>query len=135
MSMLRNVLGHRLVRFALVGGTATLLDYGLYMGLSLILPLPVAKGLSTTAACVYSFFLQRRWTFQAEAATTPMVLRYLLAQAVNIGVNVLVNQLAYQLLHQRTLAFILATGVAMAVNYALQKTFVFNQKAKKRSEP
>ncbi|HNW85692.1 MAG TPA: GtrA family protein [Candidatus Limiplasma sp.] len=126
MSALQKLLGHRLIRFALVGGTATLLDYGLYMALGWALPLPAAKGISTTLACVYSFFLQRRWTFRAAPASLPMAVRYLLTQAVNISVNVLVNQLAYGVLHQRTLAFALATAAATTVNYLLQKAFVFS---------
>lgn len=123
-------LSHELRQFLLIGGTATLIDLILYFLLGLWIPASLSKFLSMSCSCVFSFFMNRRWTFESrEKITVLQVTKYIAVQFINIGVNVGVNALAlYFLGTSKLAAFVAATGTAMAVNFLLQKFLVFRTK-------
>ena len=54
-----------------------------------------------------------------------MVLLFIMSQIINIGVNTGTNYILYIIIKSRTIPFIIATGVAMVVNYLLQNYVVF----------
>ena len=55
-------------RFVLVGGTNTLIDFGLLFTLKALgLPAIGANIISTTAAFVFSFFANKKYTFQTNS--------------------------------------------------------------------
>ena len=107
----------------LVGGVSTALDFVIYTLLSRWLT-------PTPAICstLFAFLFNRNWTFQNEEQSLLKSLgKYYLAQAANIATNVLVNALLLRLTGRRILAFVGATGVAMCLNYLLQRLFVFRK--------
>ena len=55
-------------RFIVVGGISTLVDFLIYMIISVKLPVSISKAISMCISCVVSFFLNRKWTF--EVSTT-----------------------------------------------------------------
>lgn len=117
---------HRILRFLFVGGTSTLLDYGIYLLVSRRVNFNLAKALSMVCSCVYSFFLNKSFTFQDKRRTSVgHVARYLISQAINIGINVAVNALVYGWTDWKLLGMLCATGSAMIVNFLLQRFFVF----------
>lgn len=126
----KGIVSHELLRFLLIGGTATLIDLILYLLLGLWMPASFSKFLSMSCSCMFSFFMNRRWTFKSqEKITVLQVTKYVMAQFINIGVNVGVNALAlYSLGAPKLMAFMLATGTAMALNFLLQKFLVFRTK-------
>lgn len=128
---LKGAFSRELLRFLLIGGTATLIDLILYLLLGLWIPASFSKFLSMSCSCVFSFFMNRRWTFESrEKITVLQVTKYVAVQLVNIGVNVGINALVlYSLGAPKLAAFVAATGTAMAVNFLLQKFLVF------RAEP
>lgn len=114
------------LRFLLVGGTSTILDYVIYMVLSRYINYSLAKVISMCCACIYSFFLNKGFSFRDQSKTDIVqLIKYVTALVVNITVNVLVNALVLEMVGIKTIAFIVATGTAMIVNYLLQKEFVF----------
>lgn len=116
----------KLFRFLITGGCSTGIDFVIYIFLSRSVNLSVAKTISMCTASIFSYFINKKWTFQDKKAVyTAQVFKYILAQAVNLGVNVGMNAAMYSLFHQKVIAFVLATGTAMTVNYLLQKRFVF----------
>lgn len=117
----------RLIRFVIVGGSATGIDAVLYMLLSMRWSINLSKTLSMLIACVYSFFLQKKWTFQAKGSVVKQVVLYAGVQIVNIVVNVKTNEQVYILLENKVYAFIIATAFASLVNYILQKAVVFRE--------
>ena len=119
----------KLFRFLITGGCSTGIDFVIYIFLSRSINLSVAKTISMCTASVFSYFVNKKWTFQDKKAVyTTQVFKYTLAQSVNLGVNVGINAAMFSLFHQKVIAFVLATGTAMTVNYLMQKWFVFSEK-------
>ena len=114
------------IRFLIVGGTSTLIDYILYMLLSIRLDVSISKLISMLCASIFSYINNKNWTFSnKEKTNTIMIIKYVGSQIVNISVNILVNAIMYKLLVIKTIVFIFATGTAMVVNYLLQNYIVF----------
>lgn len=117
------------VRFVLVGGCCTLIDFAIYMLLVDRIGAIWGKGISMGCAMIVNYFLNKFWSFSANnTKAAPELVRYVCAQAVNITVNVSVNAISLKLLGVKSIAFILATGIAMTVNYLLQRFWVFKKK-------
>ena len=115
-------------RFLLVGGSSTLLDYVIYWLLSSVINYNIAKCVSMTFSCVYSFFLNKNFTFgDSRSVSVGHIVRFVLSQFVNIGVNVSVNALVYGATQIKILGMVCATAIAMIVNFLLQRFFVFNR--------
>lgn len=117
------------LRFLLVGGTSTLLDYFIYLTLNNNhVHVVLAKAVSMCVACTYSFFLNKMFTFRDEKKVhAAQVAKYVMSQGINIAVNVTVNTVIYYVTGRRLVAFVLATGIAMVVNFLLQKFIVFKK--------
>ena len=58
-------MNNKKTRFVLVGVFNTALDFGLMNIFRLFLPLPVANVISTGIAMMFSFFLNKKWTFKS----------------------------------------------------------------------
>lgn len=116
------------IKFLLVGGSSTLLDYVIYWILSTRINFNIAKAISMICSCGYSFFLNKTFTFRDKQKTSVgHIVRYAFSQAVNIGTNVGVNALVYNITEIKLVGMICATGVAMVVNFLLQRFLVFNR--------
>ncbi|NLL79609.1 MAG: GtrA family protein [Clostridiales bacterium] len=114
------------LRFLMVGGTATCIDFVLYWVLSRWIDFNIAKFCSTFTACVFSFFANRRFTFGGRTGISVLVIcRFVLAQLVVIAVNVSLNYLIFTKTGVKIFGMVGATGVSMFVNYFLQRKFVF----------
>lgn len=115
-------------RFLVTGGSATLIDFVIYMLLRTHIGSGWGKFVSMLCANVFSFIMNKRWTFSVDEKTnTWMVVKYVIVQGLNIAVNVGVNQLSLKLTNMVVLSFVIATGCAMIVNYVGQKLFVFKK--------
>lgn len=122
------MIGNRksIVRFLVVGGTSTFIDFFIYMLLSMRFPIFVSKLISTCFFSVFNFIMNKKWTFENQERThVYMIAKYSFAQCINIGTNVLLNQIVFEICGRKILAYIMATGCAMCVNYLLQRLFVF----------
>lgn len=121
------------LRFLIVGGSATLLDYIIYWFLSDVINFNVAKGISMLCSSIYSYFLNKHFTFRAkQRSSVQEVAKYIFAQLINIGTNVGINYLLFTATDIKLLSMVFATGVAMIVNYILQKLFVFKTSVEER---
>lgn len=124
---INSLLNHSFIRFIIVGGSATLLDYIIYWFLSMEIHFNIAKGGSMTCSCIYSYFMNKLFTFrQKEETSSILLLKYIGTQIINIGINTGSNMLVYQATGSKVFGMIFATGVASIVNYFLQKFLVFN---------
>lgn len=116
-------------RFLISGGTATLIDLTIYYVLSNFIDITPSKLISITCASIFSFFINKKWTFSNDGKYSFwQILKYIIAVLINIGVNTAINTLLFNLTNIKFLAFVIATLVAMIVNYLLQKFFVFKNK-------
>lgn len=116
-----------LVKFGIVGASATCIDAAFYVLCVFRFPMNLSKLFSMLASCTYSFVLHKKWTFGDDGSIKSEIPLYVFSQIVNILVNVKTNEMAYLLLNSRKYAFIIATCTAMAVNYMLQQFVVFRR--------
>ncbi len=115
-----------IIRFLIIGGISTLIDYTLYMLISIKISIIIAKFISMLCACIFSFFANKNWTFSnKEKINSKMIISYIITQVINISVNTGTNYIMYNLTNSKTIAFIIATLIAMIVNYLLQHFVVF----------
>lgn len=119
-------------KFILSGASSTLIDFCLYMLLSNWLSVSLSKMISMGMASIYSFFLNKNWTFEnGEKINKAMIIKYIGAQLLNIFVNTSINTIIYTLTNNKLVSFVIATATAMVVNYFSQKIIVFKKEVKK----
>lgn len=115
-------------KFLITGAAATFLDYILYSILGVFISPSLSKLASMLVACIFSFAVNRKWTFADEKSlTVHKICRYLLTQALNIFVNVAVHSLVLRMTDRKFFSFAAATASAMMINFLGQKFFVFSR--------
>ena len=115
-------------KFILSGASSTLIDFCIYMLLSNWLSVSLSKMISMGIASIYSFFLNKNWTFEnGEKINKTMIIKYIGSQLLNIFVNTSI----YTLTNNKLVSFAIATATAMIVNYFSQKIIVFKKEVKK----
>lgn len=116
-------------RFCIVGGISTLLDLSVYLLLVDRIGAIFAKTISMSFSMVLSFGLNKVWSFSAKnSKDRTEILRYMISQLINLLTNVSINYIMLKISGIKLLAFVVATGLAMMVNYILQRFFVFRSK-------
>lgn len=127
MNKIKEILNkYKIIKFIFVGGTSTCIDFIIYMILSNFMQISISKSISMIISCIYSFFLNRSWTFQdSNGNTVRQIVTYSITQVINIFTNVFINQIVYNITNTKIVAYIVATMMAMFVNYILQKKVVF----------
>jgi putative flippase GtrA len=122
----------QLARFVLIGGFCALVDYGVYQGLlALELWVHLAKALSFVAGTTTAFFLNRKYTFNVSGGVGQLggfVLLYTVTFFVNVGTNALTLHLLPDFGMRITLAWVIAQGVATAINFVMLRTVVFRER-------
>lgn len=116
-------------RFLVIGGISTTIDFIIYYCFSNYIDISAAKVISMCAASVFSFYMNKKWTFMdQEKNSVKKVAKYVIVQIVNITINTVVNRMVYIMTSMKIIAFVIATVVAMCANYLLQRTIVFRKK-------
>lgn len=128
--MLKNILNkYKIMKFIIVGGSSTCIDFIIYMILSIKIDISISKSISMVISCMYSFILNRNWTFDNKDTSIMIQLPiYIGSQIINIIVNVLTNKVMYIVTENKIISYIIATICAMIINYILQKKIVFREK-------
>lgn len=117
-------------RFTLVGALCALIDLGSY---STLLAFDVwvhaAKAVSFTLGTATAYCLNRRFTFNASVGGVWRAAAFTLLYSTTFIVNVLVNALALELFPpfrmEYVVAWLVAQGVATAMNFAVLRAVVF----------
>lgn len=118
------------IKFLLVGGCSTLIDFTIYIILGNFLLNWISKAISMTISSLFSFIVNRGWTFKSNDTSLYVKIKYIVAVIINISINTAINQYVYKLTNSKIIAFIMATGIAMIANYFMQKKLVFKEKNK-----
>lgn len=121
------------LRFALVGGTNTAIDFGiLFLLHGLGVNKYIANIVSTSVAFIFSFFANRRFTFQSKKAVRTQVIPFLIVTLTGLWVLqpivIWLVLLPLQQLDQTMALFIaklVATVVSLVWNYVLYSRSVF----------
>lgn len=127
--LIEKCLSNQIIRFGLVGGASTAIDFIVYMLLSWKLDISISKAVSMIVASLFSYFINKKFTFKNEDRTSVgYLVRYYLVFGANLMVNLGINQFVYDVTENKILAFICATLGGMTVNYLGQRFFVFFRK-------
>jgi putative flippase GtrA len=124
---------NQLVRFVGIGVLAAGVDFGVYhLELAFGIWAAVAKGVSFILGTTTAYLLNRRYTFRANGGGAT-VAKFMLLYGVTFFVNVGVNALALHLLGawswRYNVAWVIAQGVATAINFVMLRTVVFRASA------
>ena len=130
---LMSLFAHSSVRYVLVGFSNTVVGFAVIwvalrcFGLGNV----IANAVGYTIALLWSFALNRRWTFDHNGALGPALLRYLLMTGVAYGMNLLVVILVERRLDRGSL-FIQIDGMLTytVVAYVGARYFVFGRTAR-----
>ena len=117
-------------RFLVVGALCALIDFGSYSTLLAFgIWVHAAKAVSFTLGTTAAYFLNRRFTFGVPTGGVRQVSGFALLYLATFIVNILTNALALQLLPpfrlEYVMAWLMAQGVATAVNFAVLRAVVF----------
>ncbi|MFT4109343.1 GtrA family protein [Propionicimonas sp.] len=130
----RLALRTQLVRFVVTGGLSAVVDFGLLVVLMNLAGLDhtPAKALSFVAGTTTAYLINRRWTFQAEPSKrrfAAVVLLYGLTFVLQVGLFAVLYPWVLTLSGGQTAAqvvgFVIAQGVATAVNFVVQRALIF----------
>jgi len=116
----------------LVGCTSVLIDFFIYKLLLFFLtPYQVSKALSFSLGAIYSFQLNRVWTFGDTVSLFSKAVKFSLLYLTGLGLNLMVNHffiliLPSYLFGKINLAFAAATFASAMFNFLGMKAFVFS---------
>lgn len=117
-----------LLRFIFVGGCSTIIDFIIYMLLSLQCTITISKGISMIFASFFSYYFNKNYTFDVKEKTTvAYITKFYVVFVANWSSNLLTNYVVYNRCFSKTIAFICATLVGITVNYLGQKYVVFKK--------
>ena len=121
---------NKIIRFVIIGGTSTLIDFVIYMTVSNFIDINISKVISMALASIFAFFAHKNYTFKNKDDTTvKTVSLFIICQLINIAVNTGTNALCFNITSNKVFSFVIATGVAMVVNFLIQNFFVFPKKS------
>jgi putative flippase GtrA len=122
-------LSTQLTRFVLVGGVAFVVDLSCYQALLAIgLWVHLAKALAFIAGTTTAYLINRRWTFNGKggrAEYASIMALYGITFVVQVGMNAVMLALLPPFHGEYTCAFIVAQGLATAINFVVQRTVIF----------
>lgn len=124
----------QLLRFVITGGLSAVVDFGLLVLLmdAFGFDHTPAKALSFIAGTTTAYLINRRWTFQAEPSKrrfAAVVALYGLTFFLQVGLFAVLFPWVLGLWGSQTIAqvvgFVIAQGVATAVNFIVQRHLIF----------
>ena len=129
LTFIKKMLSEKSVyRFIAVGCLCTIIDFIIYMLIIDKVGAVYGKTISMLCSVIVNFILNKFWSFSfGHTRSVYELLKYITSQGINIAINVFVNYFILSLLERKVVAFVFATGIAMIVNYLLQKFWVFNE--------
>jgi len=125
-------IGPQFLKFGLVGGLNTGIQYGVWWLLFRLLGVPmlVASGLGYTAGIVNSYFLNRSWTFKAAGNRNAGEFgKFVVVNLVAMGMNLLALKFLVDGARLKPeIAQVLAIGASLVVNFAGNRIWTFREK-------
>ena len=146
----------QLLKFALIGASNTLLDLIVTFVLNAIFGIYyLAKIIGYACGIANSYFWNSRWTFREERRRDAReIVRFIAVNLVTLGLSLLLQWVFRDVLHLdawwtgaigenfltkilngERFCLLLASGIALLVNFDGNKLFVFRKKQPETSEP
>lgn len=118
-----------IIRFGVIGGATTVIDWAIYWFLSKAVGITIAKICSMILASIFSYIFNKLWTFEnSDRNHVSYLWKYYITFAINVTINTTINTFMFNKTNEKLISLIVATGCATIVNYLLQRFWVFGEK-------
>ena len=117
------------LRFLIVGGTSTLIQFGLlalFIETNLLQPI-ISSALSYLLSSTYNYLLNYHLTFVNTKSHIETFPKFVLVASIGIGVNTVVFALVFHLSSNYLIAQCVAVGVTLLLNYSLHKYWIYQE--------
>ena len=126
--MLKN---KELLKYIFVGLSTVLIDFLIYKFLIKFIVIYLAKTISFLSGTLFSYQLNRTWTFKARGKTLSQFLKYLIVHITSLVLNVFINSLLLNTFSKNyflsyEVSFLIATLTSATYNFLFIKIFIFN---------
>ena len=107
-----------------------MVDFILYRLLMLVaVPVAIAKAIGFVSGTVYSFFMNRTFTFKHDSSNKEQVVGFVFVYTFTMGMNLVMNELGLFIFGKGeigiNISFVIAAFASAAVNFIGMKKFVF----------
>ncbi|WP_462267338.1 GtrA family protein [Mucilaginibacter sp.] len=116
------------VKFAIVGGTATLFNYAIFYILQKQFQVNtiLATIIGYASGLVLGFFLNNFWTFKSRPYSLSLVLGYATVYLISLGLSVIFMKITVDRLHfNKWVMYIFAIGISTVFNFVGLKTVIY----------
>lgn len=122
----------QIARYLVAGGSAVVVDFILYRLIMWVFDLKLlAKAVGYVGGTVYSFFVNRSFTFKRDSSNRQQVIAYLAIYVLSMFLNTGLNQLGLKTLGTGEIginvSFAIAAVASAAFNFVCMKRFVFKR--------
>ena len=126
--LLNNKLVQQILKFGVVGGTAFLIDYGIFTILSQFLSVHylIASVISFSVSVIYNYILSIKWVFDVtKKQTSKEFIIFIILSVIGLGLNSLILYVCVDLIHiHELIGKIIATAIVMVYNFITRKMFI-----------
>ena len=129
--MLKNKKNKELLKYIFVGLSTVLIDFLIYKFLIKFIVIYLAKTISFLSGTLFSYQLNRTWTFKSEKKTLSQFIKYLIIHITSLVLNVFINSLLLNTFSKNyflsyEVSFLIATLTSATYNFLFIKIFIFN---------
>lgn len=121
-----NNLIKQILKFGVVGGTAFIIDYGVfalltYLGMHYLL----AQVFSFTISLAFNYWLSIKWVFDAKKQTKKEVINFIVLSVIGLGINEILLYIGVDKLNYHELIVkLVATFIVMIYNFITRKLII-----------
>ena len=123
-----NKLLRQILKFGVVGGTAFIIDYGIFTILSQLLHIHylIASIISFSISVIYNYILSIKWVFDvSKKQTAKEFIIFIILSVIGLGLNSLIMYVSVDLMHiHEMISKIIATAIVMVYNFITRKIFI-----------
>lgn len=105
------------LKFCCVGAANCLVDFCVYLGLSYLMPIYAARTLAWAVACLFSYQVNKSWTFKAQDKGFWPLLRFAVVNLCSLGLGLVLLYVFISLGSGKILAFFLCLPFTTLANF------------------
>jgi putative flippase GtrA len=122
----------QIARYLVAGGSAVVVDFIFYRSIIWMFDMKMlAKAVGYISGTIYSFYVNRSFTFKRDSSNREQVISYLFIYVVSMFLNTGINQAGLTLLGTGEIginaSFVTAAVASAAFNFVCMKRFVFKR--------
>ena len=125
--MTRRATAVQFIKFCCVGVANVLVDFGVYQATGYFVPMYVARTFSWVVACLFSYAVNKRWTFRAQDTGLLPLVRFGVVNLGSLSLGLLLLYVFTLWGCNPTIAFLLSLPFTTVSNYLGYKLWSFRQ--------